>query len=167
MSGIFRSIDISASGMSVQRRKMDAVSENIANIDTARTAKGGPYRRQRVMVSEAKGGSFDSQLQASLTNRHGKLARTNSRHMQGMSIGSEVEPRGIMAQGTQIDDPDSSTKLVYDPSHPEANEDGFVEMPDIEIINEMVDMIAANRAYEANISAVSASKRMLDEAMNI
>jgi len=164
MSGIFKAIDVAAAGMTVQRQKMDVVSENIANIDTSRTPEGGPYRRQRVLVSDV-----DSKKSFSLamSAAHDKLARTNPRHIKGRihALGNSTEPDKVTGQA--VSDPDSSFKLVYDPSHPDADSDGYVKMPDIEMINEMVDMIAANRAYEANISTISTSKRMLNEALDI
>jgi len=164
MSGIFKAIDVASAGMTVQRQKMDVVSENIANIDTSRTAKGGPYRRQRVLVSEA---DTKPSFRSAMSNAHNKLVRTNSRHIRGriQSLSRSPEPDGVT--GKEISDPESSFKLIYDPSHPDADSEGYVKMPDIEMINEMVDMIAANRAYEANISTISSSKRMLNEALDI
>ncbi len=164
MSGIFKAIDVASTGMTVQRQKMDVVSENIANIDTSRTPEGGPYRRQKVVVSETKSSpSFGSLM----SNAHNKLTRTNSRHIQGQTRTVNNSSAANKVSGEEIKDPQSSFKMVYDPSHPDADSDGYVQMPDIEMINEMVDMIAANRAYEANISTISASKRMLNEAIDI
>lgn len=163
MSGIFKALEISASGMTVQRQKMDAVSQNIANVDTSRTKDGGPYKRVRITVSEITNKrSFSSAMKRA----HGKLAKTNSKHIDGMTIsGNRAETPQV--SGKSVVDPGSSTKLIYEPSHPDANPEGYVEMPDIEIINEMVDMISANRAYEANIAAISSAKRMISEAMEI
>ena len=163
MSGIFRALEISSSGMTVQRQKMDAVSENIANVDTSRTEKGGPYQRRRIVVSETtERPSFSSAMKRA----HGKRARTHSKHIEGMTrSGNRQETPQV--EGKNIVDAASSFKLIFDPSHPEANQEGYVQMPDIEIINEMVDMISANRAYEANIAAISAAKRMINEAMEI
>ena len=163
MSGIFKALEISASGMSVQRQKMDAVSQNIANVDTARTEDGGPYKRRRIVVSET---SAKPSFSTAMKRAHGKLYKTNSKHIDGMTrSGNRGETPQVEAKS--IVDPASSWKLIYEPSHPDANEEGYVQMPDIEIINEMVDMISANRAYEANIAAVSAAKRMINEAMEI
>lgn len=163
MSGIFRALEISSSGMTVQRQKMDAVSENIANVDTSRTEKGGPYQRRRIVVSETtERPSFSSAMKRA----HGKLVRTHSKHIDGITrSGNRQETPQV--EGKNIVDAASSFKLIFDPSHPEANEEGYVQMPDIEIINEMVDMISANRAYEANIAAISTAKRMINEAMEI
>lgn len=163
MSGIFKALEISSSGMTVQRQKMDAVSQNIANVDTSRTKAGGPYQRRRIVVGETTAKpSFASAMQRA----HGKLARTHSKHIDGTTWAG-VRQAIPQVEGKNIVDPASSFKLLYDPSHPDANEEGYVQMPDIEIINEMVDMISATRAYEANIAAISSAKRMISEAMEI
>jgi flagellar basal-body rod protein FlgC len=164
MSGIFKAIDVASTGMTVQRQKMDVVSENIANIDTSRTSEGGPYRRQKVVVSEANSRPSFSRA---MSSAHDKLTRTNPLHIKGQIRAMNDAPDMNKVSGKEIRDPESSFKLVYDPSHPDADNDGYVQMPDIEMINEMVDMIAANRAYEANIATVSASKQMLNEALDI
>ncbi len=163
MSGIFKALEISASGMTVQRQKMDAVSQNIANVDTSRTKDGGPYKRVRITVSET---TNKQSFSSAMKRAHGKLIKTNSKHIDGKTrIGNRTETPQVT--GESIVDPASSSKLVYEPGHPDADEKGYVQMPDIEIINEMVDMISANRAYEANIAAVSSAKRMISEAMEI
>ena len=164
MSGIFTALEISSSGMSVQRKKMDAVAENIANIDTTRTPEGGPYRRKRALVSEV---TEKPSFRAAMRRANDKLVKTNSRHLPGISRLSPNVPDAPNVESEVVEDENSGFKLVYDPSHPEANEDGYVKMPDIEVINEMVDMIAANRAYEANISAIATAKRMINEALEI
>ena len=164
MSGIFSSIEISGSGLSTQRRKMDTVAENIANVDTTKTKKGGPYQRKRVIVKETgEASSFGKEFRRA----HNKLARTNSRHIQGSSTTRPSEPEYAYTKSETIADPASSFKLIHDPSHPDANKEGFVKMPDIEIVHEMVDMVSASRAYEANIAAISTSKKMIDDALDI
>lgn len=164
MAGIFSAIEISASGMTVQRKKMDAVAQNIANVDTARTPEGTPYRRRRVIVSEGNSGSS---FQASMTRAHNKLFKTHANHISGVARSLSNGPALSPASAEEVIDPASGFRQVYDPSHPEANDEGYVELPDIEIINEMVDMIAANRAYEANIAVVTSSKRMINETLDI
>jgi len=164
MAGILSAIEVSARGLSVQRTKMNVVAENIANAETTRTKEGGPYKRQRVVVEEDKiPGSFKSQLnQASI-----RMASTNEKHLSGKSL-RIGETTGISASEAEvINDPDSKSRIVYDPSHPDANEEGYVEMPDIEIVNEMVDMMAASRGYEANTVAISTAKDMAKNALDI
>lgn len=164
MSGILQSMDVSSKGMTVQRRKMNVVSENIANAETTKTTEGGPYRRKRVTVTEDKvRGSF----QSALKQAHAPLARTNARHLpsQPTSLGNETWLS--TAEPEEIEDPASSFRLVYDPTHPDADEEGFVKMPDVEIITEMVDMMIASRAYEANAAAIASAKKMAKDALDI
>jgi flagellar basal-body rod protein FlgC len=163
MSGILNAIGISSKGLSVQRAKMNVVAENIANAETTETPEGGPYRRRRVTVQEEKVSDFKSLLRKANTF----MARTNSRHLPGRQhiINEEVDSSAVKMK--EIKDPESSYKLVYDPSHPEADEEGYVRMPDIEVINEMVDMMAATRAYEANTVAISSAKTMAKDALEI
>jgi len=163
MSGILNAIGISSQGLSVQRAKMNVVAENIANAETTETVEGGPYRRKRVLVKEEQGSEFKTILRKVDT----RMARTHPGHRAGRStvLNEEVELSSVSMD--EVIDPDSNFKLVYDPSHPDANEDGYVRMPDIEIINEMVDMMAATRAYEANTVAISSAKKMVNDALEI
>jgi flagellar basal-body rod protein FlgC len=164
MAGVLKAIEISSEGLTVQRRKMNVVAENIANAETTQTPEGGPYRRKRVEVKEVKEpGTFDSFLRKAQT----PLARTNPEHRMGLEIDVKQrnDMRGVKAK--EIQDPASDFKLVYDPSNPDADADGYVKMPDIEIINEMVDMMASSRAYEANTTAISTSKTMTKNALDI
>lgn len=164
MSGLLSAINISAQGLSVQRAKMNAVADNIANAETTETAEGGPYRRKRVLVSEVKETRKFSQALRRADNR---LTRTHAGHRSGGSrpTGGKVEMSFV--KGQEVQDPSSSFKLVHDPSHPQADAEGYVKMPDVEIINEMVDMMAATRAYEANTVAISSAKQMARNALDI
>lgn len=164
MSGLFNSIEISATGMTLQRQKMDVVSQNIANVDTTRTDKGGPYRRRRVMVAAAEEAvPFKNMISKSRT----ELARTDPKHLGGTVKSRQETIEVAKAEGREVEDPASSYRLVHDPGHPDADEKGFVKVPDIEIINEMVDMISASRAYEANTTAVLTAKEMAKNALSI
>ena len=160
-----RIMNIAADGMTAQRQKMDAVSQNMANAETTRTEAGGPYRRQRIVFSEAKNReTFQSELQSARL----QLRRTREGH------GAVVRGGGVAARGakpavnadTKTDPPDK-VRLVFDPSHPDADENGYVKMPDIDIITEMVDLMSATRAYEANMTTVEAAKGMVDKALDI
>lgn len=164
MAGILNAIEISAAGLSVQRSKMNTIAQNIANAETTETKEGGPYRRQRVVVSERREKTSFNTLMEKAGN---KLSRTNSKHIQG-----NVRVSGNSAEISNTEfkvesAPKDSFKLLYDPGHPQADEDGYVKVPDVEIINEMVDMMAASRAYEANTVAISAAKNMANEALDI
>ncbi|MEE9441149.1 MAG: flagellar basal body rod protein FlgC [candidate division Zixibacteria bacterium] len=164
MDGIFSAIEISGKGMSVQRRKMNVVSENIANAETTQTESGGPYRRKRLEISaESEKIPFKTILQKSQNS----LIRTHNSHLEAAPITSKFYGSVDMASAREVSEGQDSYKLVYDPGHPDSDEEGYVKMPDIEIINEMVDMIAANRSYEANAMAVSASKEMAKDALDI
>ncbi|MDR3302051.1 MAG: flagellar basal body rod protein FlgC [Spirochaetaceae bacterium] len=148
--GLFNAINIASSGMSAERLRTDAVADNIANASTTRTAEGGPYRRSRVIMRPRV-----------------EQAYWRSPFLpDGMDNGIG---RGVRVSEIQKDD--SPPRLVYDPNHPDAIKSGdrvgYVEMPNVDIITEMVDMIAASRAYEANASVVEGSKTMFLRALDI
>jgi flagellar basal-body rod protein FlgC len=164
MSGLFHAIDVSATGLSLQRRKMDVVAENIANAETTRTPKGGPYRRKRMVVSEVSDKvPFKNELVRARTG----LARTNPQHRYGKLRISSPRLELAKVDGREHEAPKESYRLVHDPDHPDADEQGFVRMPDIEIVTEMVDMMTASRAYEANTMAIAAAKDMARRALEI
>ena len=164
MSGILNAIKVSAAGLSVQRAKMNAVAENIANAETTKTKAGGPYRRQSIVVSENREKlRFSTLMQAAGS----KLRRTNSKHMTGVGQTASGSMEISKAQWKTERASSDAFKLIYEPNHPHADEDGYVKMPDVEIITEMVDMMVASRAYEANTVAISAAKNMASEALDI
>jgi len=161
---IFDTLDISSTGLSAQRRKMTAIASNIANVDTTRTDEGGPYKRRRVVMLEApKLSKFSTMLETSKS----RLRQTSDRHLL------EGEPRpgefftgsGVLSQ--EVREEPIKPRMVYDPNHPDAREDGYVMYPDINAITEMVDMIAASRAYEANITVMNAAKDMVNRSLDI
>jgi flagellar basal-body rod protein FlgC len=158
---IFSSLNISSRGLSAQRQRMDTIAQNIANVETTRTREGGPYRRKVVVTREAPATVFPKYIENKI-----KLQRTREEHFK------DVPVRGTMPvpSGTEVveiaEDP-SPPRLVYDPTHPDANEQGYVAKPNVNVINEMVDMISAVRAYEANITALNASKDMTKKALEI
>ncbi|MCK4460864.1 MAG: flagellar basal body rod protein FlgC [candidate division Zixibacteria bacterium] len=164
MAGILNAIEVSAQGLSIQRARMNTTARNIANAETTRTEDGGPYRRRRIQVKEeAVKGGFRNMIRRAGT----RLARTNSRHLP---VHSERITRNIelpTVSHEETIDSASGYKLVHDPSHPDADGEGYVRMPDIEIVTEMVDMMAATRAYEANTVAISAAKKMAEDALEI
>ena len=143
--GFLGSLDISASALTAQRLRMDVISENIANIDTTRTDSGEPYRRKYVVFSAVENDDkFSSHMNA---------ASENSR-----SSGVYV---------SQIGEDRSDFTLVYDPGNVDANEDGYVAKPNVDLSQEMVDMVSAYRSYEANVTAFNASKDMAVKALEI
>ena len=162
--GILNAIEISSRGLSVQRAKMNVAAENLANAETTETKGGGPYRRQRVLVKEDKTrATFNSHMEKARV----RLAATSDRHLPGRTrkVGEKIELSNTEMKVVQ--DPESGHRLVHDPSHPSADENGYVRMPDVEVVNEMVDMMSASRAYEANTVAIASAKKMAKDAMEI
>jgi flagellar basal-body rod protein FlgC len=144
--GIFDAIDISASGLTAERLRMDVIANNIANVNTTRTAEGGPYRRQRLIF----------------TPRNNDVIFTIP--FSGGNI-KQFVGKGVKVLGIEKDN--SPLKLVYDPGHPDANKQGYVAYPNVNIVNEMVDMITATRAYEANVSVIRSEKNIVMKALEI
>ncbi len=149
---VMSTLNVSASGMSAQRTRMDIIAQNIANVDTTRTEDGTPYRRQTVAFAERsnENSNFNKILVSKQTGISAKR-----------DIGNGVKITGI------VEDHVTSMKKVYDPAHPDADEDGYVTYPNVDTVTEMTNLIDANRSYEANITAFNATKNMLLRAMDI
>jgi len=143
---LFNSINISASGLTAERLRMDLISENIANANTTRTPSGTPYRRKVAVFREQEASSFDAILSNASNNYS--------------SRGKGVEVAGIMED-------QSPFKKEYNPNHPDADEEGYVSLPNVEIVNEMINLISASRAYEANVTSVNDTKSMAMKALEI
>ncbi|MEW5701280.1 MAG: flagellar basal body rod protein FlgC [Candidatus Zixiibacteriota bacterium] len=163
--GPLKVLAIAADGLSVQRQRMDVAAENIANAETTRTPTGGPYRRQSVTIEAAQArAAFNSELEAARLS----LKRTRNGHRIPAPAGAPGGPPAVPAVRAQtVAGSADEVKMIYDPSHPDANADGYVAMPDVEIVTEMVELMDASRAYEANITAAEAVKSMVDRALNI
>ncbi len=161
LSGLFAAMGISASGLSAQRRRMNNIAENIANIHTTRSEEGGPYRRRITQFKEI-------QRHASIlgpVRERLALDATEPGHQ-----GNDTEPAFLdLFSGVKIDTflSQALPQRVYEPEHPDADEQGFVMMPKIDLVMEMVDMISATRAYEANVTAIQSSKDMSLKALEI
>lgn len=164
MKGLFSIIDIGASGLSAQRKKLNAIAQNIANVETSRTSEGTPYKRRKVVFAEdPKRVSFIDTFKESIR----ALSRTHVKHLPNSSRpNSKIGKIPFVSATEQVIEP-VAFKMVYDPTHPDADENGYVEMPDIDIIMEMVEMMAASRAYEANVTVVRSAKEMAMDALNI
>jgi flagellar basal-body rod protein FlgC len=147
--GMFQSMNTTASALTGQRLRMDIISSNMANADSTRArmvnGEWQPYRR-KVAVLQADEGKFNSFLNTAIGKRDAG---------QGMIV-SEIK-----------EDDKTPFKLVYDPEHPDANADGYVQMPNVDPLREMVDLISATRSYEANVTVFNASKSMLMKALEI
>ncbi|MBN2439854.1 MAG: flagellar basal body rod protein FlgC [Spirochaetales bacterium] len=149
--GIFTSINTASSGLTAQRTRLDVIADNIANVNSTRTAEGGPFRRSRVVFRPRVSQPYwrSPFLPEYMDNGVGKGVRIK-----------KIEK-----------DYDAETKLVYDPTHPDAiktgERKGYVEFPNINIVSEMVDMISASRSYEANVAVINGSKSMFLKALDI
>ncbi len=142
---LFQTIDISGSGLTAERVRMDLIANNIANAHTTRTADGGPYRRQVAVFSERPPKGRFQVPGTPLVDR----------------IGNGVRVANIQEDMT------TNFQRVYDPSHPDSDEFGYVLFPNIEPIKEMVDLITATRAYEANTTVITNTSRMMNRALEI
>lgn len=144
---IFNSFGVNASGMTAERYRMDIISQNVANANTTRTEDGTPYRRKIVTFHEKKTNpsSFGTIFSKS----------------RGQDVGDGVKVAGVYEDNTE------EMKKVYDPSHPDADEDGYVWYPNVNIVTEMTNMIDSSRAYEANATAFNASKSIAAKGLEI
>ncbi|MBO4615841.1 MAG: flagellar basal body rod protein FlgC [Lachnospiraceae bacterium] len=144
--GMFTSFDINSSGLTAQRYRMDIISENVANANTTRTGDGTPYVRKVVTFKEKdKQTPFSRVLNKSMDKYTG----------EGVKIGGVYK------------DTQTEMNMVYDPSHPDADENGYVTYPNVNIITEMTNLIDASRAYEANATAFNASKSMAMKGLSL
>jgi flagellar basal-body rod protein FlgC len=157
---IFSSFAISGQGMSVQRQKLSAVANNIANANTTKGIDGKPYQREVVLVRGAKFSAFENELNSQLD-----MTKTSDEHTMNTNFGG-INNTGNFVSATLAKDT-SAPRLVYDPAHPDANADGYVEMPNINIVTEMVEMISAQRAFEANTSVVESAKSIARDSLEI
>lgn len=145
--GVFDAFNVSASGLTAQRYRMDVISENVANANTTRTEDGSPYVR-KVVTFEEKNGYRDS-----FSTIFGRATDRYKAH-------------GVKVSGT-FEDTSTEGSMVYDPSHPDADENGYVTYPNVNIITEMTNLIDASRSYEANATAFDASKKMAQQGLQI
>ena len=145
--GLFDAINAAGSGLTAERLRMDVTAENLANAQTTRGADGQPYRRKEVVLQQRDGG-FGAALDSA------------------MARGASSGPAGGVEVAGIVED-QSDFKLVYDPGHPDANADGYVQMPNVNPVTEMVDLISASRGYEANVTAIQAAKQMFSKTLDI
>ncbi|MCA9196200.1 MAG: flagellar basal body rod protein FlgC [Planctomycetales bacterium] len=141
MSRTLSSADISASGLSAERLRMEVVAENIANANTTRTPDGGPYRRKEVVFATA----FQNAYRTTVADMS---------QQQGVDV-------------VAIEEDQSPFPKVYQPGHPDADEQGFVEMPNVQMSSEMVDLITASRSYEANLKALRSYRQMVEGVLSL
>mgnify|MGYP003492833195 CR=1 FL=1 len=165
MAGVLNAIEISSRGLTTQRMKMDVVAQNMANVETTQGPDGQPYHRKRVIVKEEAMASqkFNSYLRKSQED----LVRTHPEHRPGLALEIKQTTELSSAAPKEVQDKDAHFKLVYDPSHPQADAEGYVKYPDVDIITEMVDMMTATRAYEANTVSIADAKKNTLDALDI
>lgn len=149
--GLFNTINVAASGLTVQRLRQDVIADNIANVNTTRTNEGGAFRRSRVIVRP----------------------RVEQPYYRSPFLPQPLDNgvgRGVRAVSVEKDH-DSDLRLVYDPTHPDAilsgEKQGYVEMPNVNVVEEMVDLISASRSYEANVAVIDNATTMFQQALQI
>jgi flagellar basal-body rod protein FlgC len=146
---LFDAINTAASGLSAERLRMDVTAENLANAQTTKGADGQPYRRKVVALEQA-GTGFGTTLSGVMSRGSGA----------GAGAGAGVRVAGISADATP-------NRLVYDPGHPDADARGYVSMPNVQPVTEMVELISASRAYEANVTVMQTAKQMFSKTLEI
>jgi flagellar basal-body rod protein FlgC len=166
LAGLFSGLNISASGMRAQRIRQNAISSNLANIETTRTDKGGPYRRQ-FAVFEAGNAQKDVRLLNRDVALTGRQTSTNHLPVPAADFPRDERFFGNGVNVSEIREDSRPPKMIYDPSHPDSDQKGYVAMPNINVVEEMTNMIAATRAYEANVTAFEASKSMYMQALQL
>lgn len=165
LQGLFKGIDISTTGLSSNRKALELISENIANVNTTRTIEGGPYQRQTPVFNERnRDGSFAALLHATTS----RMQPTKNNHFpEGKSrlFASDRTMDGVNVEnvGPEVQE----FRLVYDPKHPDADINGYVKFPKINVLEEMVAMMQVSRAYEANVTAMQAAKGMAKKALEV
>jgi flagellar basal-body rod protein FlgC len=145
--GIFEAIEIAGSGLTAQRIRMDVTSENLANADTTKTAAGQPYKRQDVVLAQASGGSFGGALSGAIAQGE-----------EGQAGGPKVA--AIVTDNTP-------NQQVYDPGNPEANAQGYVQMPNISTVTEMTDLISEQQSYQSDVTAMQTAKSMFTTTLGL
>ncbi len=164
--GLFSGLNISATGLRGERVRQNIIASNIANAETTRTAEGGPYKKKTV-IFEQDPDEKDFRLVLGKTRLQGRTTLPMHKEIPQPEFPPVEERVGNGVKIVQIHEDQNAPRLIYEPSHPDANADGYVAMPNINVVQEMVDMIAATRAYEANVTAMSATKGMLMKALEI
>ncbi len=163
IGGNFKAFEISSTGMKLQKKKLDLIAENIANVNTTKTLDGKPYKRKTLEVSEKD--IFQKKMED--VNAAALMKTVNDYHYpKTPGIKNKKDEDNEMLNMKVVKDGSPGDK-VYMPDHPDANSEGYLEMPNVNIVTEMVDMIAATRSYEANLTAFNASKQMAKDALEI
>ncbi len=161
---LLNAMRVSATGLSAHRTKMNVIAENLANVDTTRTAEGGPYRRKMVVFKGQDIGEFKSVLEKK--REEDEIARIEFSPIR-LNKGDQ-EDRGTGVNVEEIVESQEDFRLVYNPAHPDADPvTGYVAMPNVDHLTEVADMIVAKRSYEASITAISNTKSMILKALEL
>jgi flagellar basal-body rod protein FlgC len=142
---LFGALDISASGLTAERLRMNVTAENLANAQTTRGVDGGAYKRKLVVLEQADGSAGPARP----------------------SFGSQLDGAMSGVKVAQVAEDSAPDRMVYDPSHPDADAQGYVHMPNVNPVTEMVDLISASRSYEANVTAMQTAKQMYSKTLDI
>lgn len=141
---LFSSMRVSATGLEAQTKRMNTISSNIANAETTRTDTGGPYKKKTTVMG-------------SVTDRESF----------GEILASELDEQVQGVQVMEVAEDKSAPRIIFNPDHPDANQEGYVELPNVNVVQEMADMISAQRSYEANVTTMGAAKAMAQKALEI
>ncbi len=164
VGGKFSAFDISSVGLSIQRKRMNLIAENIANAETTRTDKNTPYKRQYFKISAAKT-SFPDAIKTEGNKM--KLNTTSASHFTGIKESPATEQKIDTGLKAEVLEDQVQGERIFMPNHPDADDKGFVEMSNVNIITEMVEMISATRSYEANLTALNSAKQMAKDSLEI
>ena len=160
MENIFSTLNIAGQGMSIQRKRLTAVANNIANVNTTVGVDGKPYQREVVVSRSMQKKNFTAELENQIT-----LVRTDMQHSSNGHIPlTDIEKNAVIGDTVKDNKP---PRMVYDPGHPDADPAGYVHYPDINIVTEMVDMITAQRGFEANTQMVNTAKNLARYTLEI
>lgn len=152
--GLFDAIDVAGSGLSAERLRMDVVAGNLANAQTTQGANGQPYRRREVVLQEAGESSFGTMLSGAMAGTSGAGGPGATSAANGVQVAGVVED-------------DAPARRVYDPGHPDADAQGYVSLPNVNPVTEMVDLIGASCAYEANVTAMQTAKSLFTKTLEL
>ncbi len=158
----FSSFDIIAKGLRIEKKRMDLVAENLANAETTKTASGGPYKRKYLTVHAS---DFKIPGQNVGEQQTISLETTSADHIRIPAKPESETQESELSLQTQTDN--TPGEMVYMPEHPDADENGYVQMPNVNVITEMVDMIAASRGFEANVTAFNGAKQIAKDSLEI
>jgi len=149
----FNAIDTSASALTAERLRMDVISENLANVNTTRTAEGGPYKRNVVLFQERD-----------------KATMFEKYYSKALARAGVSSPPGYAGHGVRVSKivkDERKGPLVYDPTHPDADAEGYVTQSNVNVVEEMVNLIASSRSYEANVTSMNITKTMLAKTLEL